>query len=115
MNCPYCGVHIDEHPASRCLDKWIAQVFGVYDKICQEEYHLMLPEGAHLPYYSTNIAAVWEVEEKIEERKLRSRYSQALVAQMLDTVVNSDEHMWWLLAHASPHHRCRAAIKAVQA
>ena len=75
----------------------------------------MLPEGAHLPYYSTNIAAVWEVEEKIEERKLRSRYSQALVAQMLDTVVNSDEHMWWLLAHASPHHRCRAAIKAVQA
>lgn len=29
MNCPTCGLDIDEHPADRCLDAWVAEaVFG---------------------------------------------------------------------------------------
>lgn len=24
MNCPTCGLDIDEHPANRCLDAWVA-------------------------------------------------------------------------------------------
>jgi hypothetical protein len=64
--CPHCGIHIDEHEATRCLDKWIANdVLGVYDKICQEETRFMLPESVNLPYYSTSIAAAWEVVEKL--------------------------------------------------
>lgn len=25
MNCPTCGLNIDEHPANRCLDAWVAE------------------------------------------------------------------------------------------
>lgn len=26
MNCPTCGLSVDEHPANRCLDAWVAEV-----------------------------------------------------------------------------------------
>ena len=119
MNCPHCGVHIDEHPASRCLDAWVAvdvmELAGVgLDSVGDFQY-LHSPDRPHfVSEYSTDIAAAWEVEQKIEELKLRARYVQHLVAAMLGKEVDSDEDMWWLLAHASPLDRCRAAIKATK-
>jgi len=133
--CPHCAVKISEHPESRCLDAWEAEaVMGLEVYMSHEEYlksgspHAQYWNSAvHYPAYwwnegwamsvapySTDITAAWQVEEKIEELKLKTRYVQALLSGMLvmDIEINSDEETWWLLAHASPLDRSRAAIKA---
>ena len=28
MNCPFCNTPVDEHPANRCMDKWVAVLVG---------------------------------------------------------------------------------------
>ena len=91
MNCPVCNTDIDNHPANRCLDAWVAEkVMGWdLDKVAreefisyrrhntgigmtgQEEYNekqsrdrmLMLT----IPYYSTDITAAWKVIDRLDE------------------------------------------------
>lgn len=72
MNCPHCNVHIDEHPASRCLDAWVAR--GVMDwmlVITHDDVDWVCAdsEGQRrlIPAYSTDIAAAWEVVEKLSQ------------------------------------------------
>ena len=59
---------------------------------------------------STDIAAVWEVEEEIDKRNLRVAYCQALqivIRSQKDYVTTFD------YVHASPADRCKAALLAV--
>ena len=52
LNCPECGVEVDEHEAGRCLDRWVAKdVMG-------------LPDGCW-DYYSVHIDRAWKVIEKM--------------------------------------------------
>lgn len=66
-------------------------------------------------YYSTDIAATWEMEEMIEQRGLNLRYTQALISVLVSEGLapEHDEELWWALIHASPYQRCRAALKAI--
>ena len=55
MKCPHCNVHIDEHPALPCLDKWVAETMG-------------WPTFSHR-YYSCYISAAWEVVMHFKDRQ----------------------------------------------
>ncbi len=96
MRCPHCETDVDEHPANRCLDAWVAEAamgnpplyqatkkenneWGTTSIIgepmslsnCQELCE-RLDEGfvpdirAGNAHYSTSIAAAWEVVEKLK-------------------------------------------------
>jgi hypothetical protein len=77
-----------------------------------------------IPRYSTDLAAAWEVEEKIIQLDFINEYLEAL-----QIIVNGVERGWTMtgiiightytveqtinLVHASPEQRCRAALKAL--
>ncbi len=58
-----------------------------------------------LPHYSTDIAAAYQMEERIKELGLESEYSEALL-----DLTDASEH--FELIHATPEDRCRAALAA---
>jgi hypothetical protein len=66
---------------------------------------------------STSIADAREIEDEIERRGLKWKYTQALVSLSLffpevpDFV--HDEDLWWFLIHATPEQRSLAALKTV--
>ena len=87
MNCPHCNTHIDEHPASRCLDAWVAksvmrlEVYMSHDEYLRAGFpHAQYWSSAvHYPAYwwdkgwamsvapySSDIAAAWQVMEKLK-------------------------------------------------
>ena len=77
MKCPHCNTPIDEHPASRCLDGWVAEnVIGWETSPFGNWYWQMSPpigstgraEGRvyNVPNYSTRILYAWQVVEKAE-------------------------------------------------
>ena len=67
MKCPHCGVSIDEHEASLCLNAWVAETvmdcgkvgvcFMLNDKRPSESF----TTSNHPLRYSIDIAAAWEV------------------------------------------------------
>ena len=61
-----------------------------------------------VPYYSTDIAAAMQVEDRIEELGLIPEYCEALL-----NITDASEH--FELIHASPEDRCRAAVMAAEA
>ena len=61
-------------------------------------------------YYSTDISAAWEVEEKIKEIRLREKYTQYLKNVVFSELASN--HIWYLI-HATADQRCRAALLAV--
>lgn len=63
-----------------------------------------------VPNYSTNIAAAYAMETKIDELGLRDEYVWAL-QQRIEAIASIDE--WWGLVHATPMQRCLAALKAI--
>ena len=72
--CPECGIEIDDHPAGRCLDRWIVeQVFGLDRMLARHNlrdgeiyYHWGYPIGHGIaPFYSSDIAAAWDVVEHL--------------------------------------------------
>jgi len=86
MQCPECGTEIDEHPAGRCLDAWVAEVVMGWEHISENEPFRFLKErggcitehGAEIfPHEkgtipelwrpSTDIAAAWVVVEKMHK------------------------------------------------
>jgi hypothetical protein len=78
MNCPHCGVDIDEHEASRCLDAWVAEavikdIVSIHmpDGISGPKYPMIYRGGDEYkpPDYSTSIAAAWEVVEYFHNKQ----------------------------------------------
>ena len=85
MNCPTCNVHIDTHPAGKCLNEWIAtDIMGeAKPDIAHEHFHPSpidseggnwycsqeYDKGDVCVWYAKNfsgyIAAAWEVLEKL--------------------------------------------------
>ncbi|HXU39677.1 MAG TPA: hypothetical protein VN937_25210 [Blastocatellia bacterium] len=108
----------------RDLDALVAaRVFGVKYELIQSDYCVEDPEDsiAYLvcPEYSTNIAAAFQVEERIEEMGLSERYAYALVETVIPNsafgFVNRgayDKDIFSMV-HASPAHRCIAALIAL--
>lgn len=62
MNCPTCGLDIGEHPASRCLDAWIAKMLFGWDGQ-RKSLKQLWPVKRAVPYYSTDMAAAWGIVE----------------------------------------------------
>lgn len=143
MNCPHCGTHIDEHEATPCFNAWVAEDVMGWLKTDQrridhqnwleypQEWYLK-PNGdienvTNIPEYSTDIAAAWEVVEKLRSRQMPivlhgDEWHSGGDWQV--TIYNLREHMGVLGrgAHkvtvlgrgdpSAPLAICRAAIKA---
>lgn len=142
MNCPHCNVHIDEHPASRCLDAWVlcaiegkefkpmeCRVMWNAEKQEAVDFqpHFGYPVGHVLPlHYSTDIAAALEVWNKLADEgwivsvclgKGRDGRKYASIQASIDLFLKAD-----LMARSAtqidakamtvPHVMCRFAIKA---
>ena len=129
LNCPECGVEIDEHDAGRCLDAWVAE------KIMDDNPHwlgdgievniLSIGEsGDEVLHYSTNIAAAWQVVEKMRDSGLCPTVYwddgddipdctgwQVCMAHYGNTEDEFRLYDGW--ASTAPLAICRAAIKAV--
>jgi len=124
--CPECGIEIDDHPAGRCLDRWIVeQVFGLDRMLARHNlrdgeiyYHWGYPIGHGIaPFYSSDIAAAWDVVEKFRGDPLSHRTATSFVNAIADTTdANQDDFMadvYNLIMGLNPLTICRAAIKAV--
>ena len=108
MICPRCNQEIDKHEAGYETDVCVRTV--VFDD--PQPYHdievvdevLLNKWASRVKYYSTDITAAWQVEERIAELGLDYDYGVAL-ARMLPPIA-------YKIAHASPLDRCKAALKA---
>lgn len=59
-------------------------------------------------FRSTDISATWQIEEKLKELGLTREYGQQLYTlTCMGSIIESD---MFLLAHASPEVRCKAAL-----
>jgi hypothetical protein len=115
MNCK-CGKPIDEHNGEQLAYCVAVSVMGW--KL--NNYRYWEYTEANTVCWSVqfrpdkHIADAWKVEARIEELGLRNTYSG-----MLEGIVKSKpceqylEHTW-LLIHASPEDRCKAAIASVE-
>lgn len=76
--------------------------------------HGDVPEWHPAPF-AESIAQAFKAEDRIAELNLKGAYASALcrivVADMKDGDIESGQ---WLLAHASPEQRCRAALQCVK-
>ena len=130
-------MNADEMEAGRELDELVVSAMGWHISSWADEtdggYQLFdadgrykakwdAPEGfkhelapRHRWSPSTDIAAVWKMEEMIEQRGFNLRYTQMLMTVLLfeGFTPEHDEELWWALIHASPIQRCRAALKAI--
>lgn len=102
LNCPHCNTHIDEHPASRCLDAWVEQA------VIDRQLRIKTEEWGLVPRYSTDIAAAWEVVEKFRDYDWKL-YSHGEGETM---VIYKDGTHYEGDASTAPLAICRAAIKA---
>ncbi len=125
MKCPHCDTPIDEHEASRCLDAWVDfVVFGAEPRIMSNG------QIVGRKFFSTDIAAAWEVVSDFTGRQYHVRvdgedafaysaWSCAIYAPLrdegdgpigegLDTSKDLNARM-----ASAPLAICRAALKAV--
>jgi hypothetical protein len=136
MNCPTCGIDVLEHPANRCLDAWVAEkILGIvlcdheedkYGKCSKCGLNKSYWERITPPrYHSVDIAAAWEVVEKMHElgywAQIRTPFG---VESNLDNWCGFTPHEttgWngkpdnWTNAETIPSAICRAALLAVEA
>ena len=63
-------------------------------------------------YYSTDIAAAWDMEEEIQRRGLYAKYGEAMSVLLDSPFVTAS---FYDFLHASPELRCRAALLTVRA
>jgi len=78
---------------------------------CGNKY---LGRDFNLKDYPNDIAAAYEMEVEIERRGLQRWYGLKLF-DLINTPQNTaDNNFSWLLAHATPAQRCRAALLAAQ-
>ena len=98
MNCPTCGVHALEHPASECLDTWVATAVMVWEKRLEghdaERYVAPVyawydANGCRVAFCqdyinakawepSKDIAAAWQVVERFKFYKWLSQSASGL-------------------------------------
>ena len=119
MNCPHCGIHIDEHEAGRCLDAWVIEKAMNWWGISEEDgwfgwnYENEMEVYDWIPRVSTSISAAWEVVKKLN----RSGYmveiindcvAWSVVFRNIDTGKNFTSD--WRASLETQI--CRAAIKA---
>jgi len=64
--CPHCNTDVDEHPASRCLDAWVATTVMWLDLGGDASDWLTREAAKH---YSTDIAVAWEIVDWIRSRQ----------------------------------------------
>jgi hypothetical protein len=65
--------------------------------------------------YSSSIEAAMQVEDRIAELGLKTRYVLEL-AKIVDSRGSRDDKimsLWWALVHASAEQRCRAALAVI--
>lgn len=77
-----------------------------------------------IPKFSTDIAAAYAMEERIEELGLTERYIVELARiacgydGLPETLIRLQRGLYedqiWAMVHASPADRCRAALRAVE-
>ena len=127
MNCPHCNVHIDEHPASRCLDAWVAEAVMKLDRVRidgtdGEAIFKRAPSTTSwgfVPIFSTDISAAWQVVEKLAKQwpdlSIGSGWNKEGDGKW-SVGWGFDGHGWeWTEpCETAPLAICRAAIKAVQ-
>lgn len=108
----------------RDLDALVAErIFEVQYELIHGDYCIEDPEDpiAYLvcPEYSTNIAAAFQVEKRIKEMGISERYAYFLVETVIPNSAfgflnrGAYEKDIFAMVHASPEHRCIAALKAV--
>ncbi len=133
--CPHCKTPIDEHEANRCLDGWVALSVTALELRMypgalnphhypnddwNKDYEGDMRHTRPVPEHSTDIAAAWDVVEK-------------LISKGLFPGVGYDEETWevWIfldepiegqmgshIKSRDPNEKlaiCRAALKAVGA
>ena len=97
LHCPECGIEIDEHPAGRCLDAWVAITIMNWKYAPKTDPKIKLwlywrrPDGMlkyEPPEYSTDIAAAWEVVEKMQKPNW---------AWHIESFYADGELRWWVL------------------
>jgi len=122
MNCPHCGVHVDEHEASSCFDAWIAadvmELAIAYssEKAWYEDVETTFVTllGSKIKDYSGDIAAAWQVlmahPERVTIWKDKDGWTCCFYA------MGEAPPIWRYKGKATTAHLaiCRAAIKATK-
>lgn len=103
----------------RELDLLIAEKVMGYDPIENMVYDAqppisVVPPWRPLPYYSTDIAAAWEVVEKMREESVYSFIdnTQSPGGKYFCSMVTIDKGMAGARAATAPHAICLAALRA---
>jgi len=111
--CPHCDTPIDEHPANRCLDAWVAEaVMGLTYVFFDVELLERASQGRMAAYYSTDIAAAWQIIEKL--RKQDMYYKLGFNGDGLPYYIEAGFYEETLArADTAPLAICIAAIKAL--
>lgn len=113
---------IDEMPAGREMDKAISQyVFGNKEFVCRhsdDDYHVVNEQNGliaylYVPHYSINIAAAWEVVEKMEMWVVPAHDSQGDRAGWNACPYGDYSKYGATNANTAPLAICRAALKAL--
>ena len=129
LHCPHCDTSGDEHEAGRCLDAWVARdVMGLEPVLFDEPYGgLGKPAGRrgwYIPpvhpveYYSTDIAAAWEVWAKLspkyDYRMDRIGPELVYLSVSVDAEDSPTGTHWFIWGDGpAPLAICRAALKAM--
>lgn len=124
MNCPHCQTEIDEHEAGRCLRGWVAEsVMGwrvengedglpAHAFPSKDEHVYLLPDLGPQWYPDHDIAAAWEMVEKLGEDVTHDiGVSYNGFQWFCEWGVQGQMHIE--TAPTAPLAICRAALKAV--
>ena len=107
----------------RELDAKIAELMGLPVKYHTNNpnnerfYYLDVPDHngmcPDLPHYSRDISAAYQMEERIKELGLEEKYINRLIRLLGISAPYLDQ--LFILVHATPEDRCRAAVLAAEA
>jgi hypothetical protein len=135
LKCPYCGTHIDEHEATRCLDAWVAnKVLGIYVRKSVDDFGGFLPlmtcetmgsfagrREEPILYYSGEFLLMEALIDRMCKRL--AEFDESVQIIFIDDVVvcnlgitydpyDVDTVEFWGQAKTAPLAMCRASIKA---
>ena len=134
MNCPHCGVHVDEHPENACFNAWVAtgvmeidsirrhdkkgpgrvvEAYAVYSDDSEDGY-AMYWLNSDFYNYSGHIAAAWRVVEKVLKKDVLARVRLDSGSFAWTVWVSNKDISTWASGETAPLAICRAAIKATK-
>lgn len=127
MICPHCGVRLDEHASSRCLDRWVHYAMGgrpitlvseeeMAPEVSREDIYYRHPNHGlfALPEYSSDMNAAWcfVLDRRYDPPEKRDHFLSTL-----ETILSSmrpSQGTWpQLLLHIQAVIICIAAIAAI--